>query len=499
MIGTIVCVDDQPEMRRLLTEVLRARGRDVVAFADGDAAEAWLQTHEADLAVLDLDLGPTHRNGVELCKALRVVRPDLPILILTGHGSIDDAVAAVKAGAVDFLTKDPYLEDKLEISVDKVERILEHADARRQLERENRDLRAANERLRRAVGRRWEIVGESAAIQAVLAKVERVAPVPRPVLVLGPRGTGKELVARAIHNLSPRASEPFITINCAAVAESLLESELFGHEEGAFTGATKQKEGKFELADGGTLFLDEIGNMSLDFQAKILRVLEYQRFERVAGSESIQVNVRVIAATNADLKDAIARGRFRADLYDRLAFEVVTLPGLAERMSDVPLLANYFLARFRNEVTGVTVRAISPEASARFCHYDYPGNVRELKNIVERAVYMANGEVLTASDVAGALPADANGNPEAPAAQLMSEGFVDDAHLPLPDRVDAYESWLCQDALARARYRQKEAAQLLGISYDQFRQRFKKYGLGRDARETARDSHKEITKETRES
>ncbi len=228
-------------------------------------------------------------------------------------------------------------------------------------------------------------------MRTVMTKIEKVAPVPRPVLVLGPRGTGKELVARAIHMLSPRASEPFITINCAAVAESLLESELFGHEEGAFTGATKQKEGKFELADGGTLFLDEIGNMSLDFQAKILRVLEYQRFERVAGSESIQVNVRVIAATNADLKQAMAAGKFRPDLYDRLAFEVIHLPSLSQRLEDVPVLAAYFLARFRQDVAGITVKEISAEAFDRLAQYDYPGNVRELKNVVERAVYMAPG------------------------------------------------------------------------------------------------------------
>src|SRR5688572_13652087 len=308
----------------------------------------------------------------------------------------------------------------------------------------------------------------------VMTKIERVAPVPRPVLVLGPRGTGKELVARAIHTLSPRASEPYITINCAAVAESLLESELFGHEEGAFTGATKQKEGKFELADGGTLFLDEIGNMSLDFQAKILRVLEYQRFERVAGSESIQVNVRVIAATNADLKLAIADGKFRADLYDRLAFEVISLPSLAQRLEDVPTLATHFLNRFRQEVAGITVREISAGALDRFAAYDYPGNVRELKNIVERAVYMATGEVLTAADVDAALP------PEALSPAAPGLAFHDDARLPLDERVEAFEAWLCRDALERTRFKQKEAAQLLGITYDQFRQRYRKYGLGKD-------------------
>jgi len=473
--GTIVCVDDQAEVRRLLGEVFRARGREVVSFDDGEDAIAWLKQGDAEMVVLDLDLGPGKRTGIEICGALRRDNPDLPIIILTGHGTIDDAVAAVKAGAVDFITKDPYLEDKLEISVDKVERILRHIQDKRRLEDENRELRATNERLRKLAGKRWQIVGDSDAMRAVMSKIERVAPVPRPVLVLGARGTGKELVARAIHTLSPRASEPYVTINCAAVAESLLESELFGHEEGAFTGATRQKEGKFELADGGTLFLDEIGNMSLEFQAKILRVLEYQRFERVAGSESIQVNVRVIAATNADLRQAMTDGKFRPDLYDRLAFEQIHLPALRDRMDDVPVLAAHFLARFRQEVAGLTVREITGEALDRMAQYDYPGNVRELKNVVERAVYMARGDALTADDIDAALPPEAQMH-----AEPSGSGFVDDPARPLPDRVESFEAWLCKDALERTRYKQKEAAALLGLTYDQFRQRYRKYNLGKD-------------------
>ena len=474
MIGTIVCVDDQAEVRRLLGDVFRAKGGNVVSFDDGEDAIAWLEKNEADLVILDLDLGAGRRSGIEICRTVHGKLPELPIIILTGHGAIDDAVAAVTAGAVDFITKDPYLEDKLEISVDKVERMVKYAIDRKRLEDENRELRASNDRLRKAAGRRWAIVGDSQLMHTVMTKIEKVAPVPRPVLVLGPRGTGKELVARAIHMMSPRASEPFITINCAAVTESLLESELFGHEEGAFTGATKQKEGKFELADGGTLFLDEIGNMSLEFQAKILRVLEYQRFERVAGSESIQVNVRVIAATNANLKESMASGKFRPDLYDRLAFEEIHLPSLAQRLEDVPVLATYFLARFRQDVAGITVKEISAEAFDRLAQYDYPGNVRELKNVVERAVYMAQGEVLRGGDVDTALP------PEAQQAPVPGTTFGDDSRLPLDQRVEAFEAWLCKDALERTRFKQKEAAALLGISYDQFRQRYRKYGLGKD-------------------
>jgi DNA-binding NtrC family response regulator len=213
----------------------------------------------------------------------------------------------------------------------------------------------------------------------------------------------------------------------------------------------------------------------MEFQAKILRVLEYQRFERVAGSESIQVNVRVIAATNADLKAAMVSGKFRPDLYDRLAFEEIHLPPLAQRMEDVAVLAVYFLARFRQEVAGITAREISAEAFDRLAQYDYPGNVRELKNVVERAVYMAQGEVLTATDIDGALPPDAS---QAPRDALIA--FTDDTRLPLPERVDAYEAWLCRDALERTRYKQKEAAALLGLTYDQFRQRYRKYALGKE-------------------
>jgi DNA-binding NtrC family response regulator len=214
--------------------------------------------------------------------------------------------------------------------------------------------------------------------------------------------------------------------------------------------------------------------MSLEFQAKILRILEYQRFERVAGSESIQVNVRVIAATNADLKQSMADGKFRPDLYDRLAFEVISLPPLAQRLEDVPVLAMYFLTRFRQEVAGITVKDISPDAFERLAQYNYPGNVRELKNVVERAVYMATGEVLTPADVDLALP------PEAQQVPASTGGFPDDPKLPLPDRVDAFEAWLCKDALERTRYKQKEAAALLGLTYDQFRQRYRKYALGKE-------------------
>ncbi|WP_428264887.1 sigma-54-dependent transcriptional regulator [Haliangium sp.] len=474
----IVAVDDQPEVRRLLADIFRARGRRLEGFAGGDRAVAFVREHadRVELVILDLDLGPGRPTGIDICRELRAAHRDLPIILLTGHGTIDDAVAAIKAGAEDVIVKDPYLEDKLDLSVEKIERMMAQVRERRRLEGENRELRAINQRLRRIAGRRWQIVGASEALGRIMSKVERVAPVPRPVLILGERGTGKELIARAIHHLSRRSDRPFVTINCAAVPETLLESELFGHEEGAFTGATKLKEGKFELADGGTLFLDEIGNMSMDFQAKILRVLEYQRFERVAGAESIQVDVRVIAATNADVRAQMERGTFRRDLYDRLAFEVIHLPPLRERMDDVPALAAFFLSRFREDVAGVSVDAISAEALDRLAAYDFPGNVRELKNVVERAVYSSAGRVLSGDDVEAALPPQRR---EPTSAELIA-GFHDDPKLPLGARVEAFERALCKDALERARYNQKEAAALLGLTYDQFRQRYRKYGLRKE-------------------
>jgi transcriptional regulator with GAF, ATPase, and Fis domain len=302
-----------------------------------------------------------------------------------------------------------------------------------------------------------------------------VARVPRPVLILGERGTGKELVAAAIHRISPRAQRPFITMNCAAVTETLLESELFGHEPGAFTGATKRKEGKFELAHGGTLFLDEIGNMSLEFQQKILRVLEYPRFERVAGTQTIEVDVRVIAATNSDLHAEMSEGKFRRDLYDRLTFEVIQLPPLRERMEDVPVLAVHFLSMFRADVPGIVAREFTGAALEKLVEYDFPGNVRELKNVVERAAYACDRPAIDAADVVRALPPSAASG----AAAADTAHFVDDPSLPLPERTAAFEKAICKDALERARWNQREAAESLGMTYDQFRHLYRKYGLAK--------------------
>ena len=464
----IICVEDQAEVRELLTDIFQARGKEVFAFAAAEPALSHLRAHwqRVGLVVLDLDLGPGQPHGLEVLRQINADYPDLPTIILTGKGTIEMAVSAVKVGASDFIEKDPYLEEKLELSVGKIERMLDVLGEREQLAATNRALRAQVDRLQRGKGGGDQIVGHSKALTAVLEKVVRVAPLPRPVLILGERGTGKELVAHAIHRSSPRANAPFVVMNCAAVPETLLESELFGHEKGAFTGATQRKLGKFELADGGTLFLDEIGNMSLEFQMRILRVLEYQRFQRVAGTREIVVDVRVIAATNADLRAKIQRGEFRADLYDRLAFEVVLLPPLRQRKEDISPLARHFIDRFRAEVGGVRCKDIAPDALAVLCAYGFDGNIRELKNIVERAAYGCESDRMTGDDIRQALPGAGTRSPA-----HTDAGFV--------DRVESLEREMLLSALGQHGWNQRDAAKALHLTYDQLRHLYRKYQLAR--------------------
>jgi DNA-binding NtrC family response regulator len=469
--GQIVCVDDQPEVRELLSEIFGDRGKKVYAFAEGADALAHLRSHAADVALvlLDLDLGPTQPDGLHFLREIHADHPYVPTVILTGKGSVETAVEAVKEGAADFIEKDTYLEDKLELSVGKLERMLALSRERDELEQQNRSLQRQVEKLTADRQSRYTIIGDSGRMRQLLERVVRVAPVPRPVLILGERGTGKELVAHAIHRASPRADEPFVVMNCGAVPETLLESELFGHEKGAFTGATSRKAGKFELADGGTLFLDEIGNMSVEFQIKILRVLEYQRFSRVAGQREIEVDVRVIAATNADLQAAIAERTFRADLYDRLAFEVLELPPLRDRKSDILGLAAHFAERFAVEIGGLRCRRIGKEAAAVLAAYDFPGNVRELKSVVERAVYLADNEELTAADIEAALPRRGRSGDSMPAPGSGSFG----------EQVEGFERQLLIRALAENDWSQKDAAERLELTYDQFRHMYRKYGLAK--------------------
>ncbi len=372
----ILIVDDEPAIQRSLKGVLEDEGYRVTAVGGGGDALARIADEPPDLIFLDIWM--SGMDGLETLDKIKRVRADATVVMISGHGTIETAVKATKLGAYDFIEKPLSLEKTLLITA----RALDHA----RLERENAQLR---ERL----DLEWDIAGESAAVQALRQQIAIAAPTNGRVLIHGENGSGKQLVARAIHQLSTRSAELFVEVNCAAIPEELIESELFGHEKGAFTGAVARRKGKFEVANGGTLFLDEIGDMSLKTQAKVLRALEEQAFERVGGTDTIKVDVRVIAASNKDLHDLIAQGRFREDLFYRLIVIPIEVPPLRARKEDIPLLINHFIARFASE-NGKRVKTVSVEALAYFLSYDWPGNVRELRNMVERLVIMAPGDVI---------------------------------------------------------------------------------------------------------
>ncbi len=377
--GNILVVDDDPLMLDFLREALARQGYRVDTAEDGEEALKKVKVGEYDLVITDVRM-----PGVDGMTVLESVRRDFPetdVVVITAYGTIRNAVEAMRKGAYDYLTKP--------VSVDEVELVVSRALERRKLIRENVRLR---QELERVQGLRT-LVGQSPAIRKVLGMVEMVAPTKATVLIQGESGTGKELVADAIHRLSPRKDGPFVKVNCAALPEGLVESELFGHEKGAFTHAVRRSRGRFELADGGTLLLDEIGEISPSVQVKLLRVLQEGVFERVGGEESLQVDVRVIATTNRDLWKAVQEGKFREDLFYRLNVVPIYIPPLRERKEDIPLLVQHFLKKYgtREGKEGLTV---SERAMKMLMEYNWPGNVRELENAVERAVILAKGKVL---------------------------------------------------------------------------------------------------------
>jgi two-component system nitrogen regulation response regulator NtrX len=373
---TVLVVDDEESIRQLVADILHDEGYRTAFAVDG--AEAIERVEEALPDLVLLDVAMPGRDGLEVLEHLRTSRPGLPVVMMSGHGTIETAVRATRLGAFDFLEK-PLSYDKLLLCV-------ANGLERARLEQENR-------RLREDLARTAEITGESRVMVELKAQIERAAPTEGWVLVTGENGTGKELVAKQIHLHSKRHARPFVEVNCAAIPEELIESELFGHEKGSFTGAIQRKRGKFELADGGSIFLDEIGDMSLMTQAKILRILQEHRFERVGGTETIEVDVRVIAATNKDLESEMGEGRFREDLFYRLNVIPFHVPPLRERAEDIPLLVDRFLDRFSTQ-SSVPRKEVSPAALTELCAYPWPGNVRELQNIVERLVLMSPGEVI---------------------------------------------------------------------------------------------------------
>lgn len=373
---SILIVDDEQSIRDSLTGILQDEGFITLTAANGEEALQLLREERPDLVLLDIWM--PGMDGLETLTRMREFATEQLVIMMSGHGTIETAVKATKLGAHDFVEKP--------LSLEKILIIIQNALRLNQLAEENRSLKAR-------FAKEHEVIGASQAIMALQRQVEIVAPTSGWALITGENGTGKELVARGIHARSLRADKPFIEVNCAAIPEDLIESELFGHERGAFTGATAQRRGKFDLAHEGTLFLDEIGDMSLKTQAKVLRILQERKFERVGGSRTIEVDVRVIAATNKDLPKQIAAGLFREDLYYRLNVIPFHVPPLRERREDIPLLANHFLTFFCNK-EGREVKSLSEAALAALASYSWPGNVRELKNLIERLVIMVPTRVI---------------------------------------------------------------------------------------------------------
>ncbi len=448
---TILIVDDDTNALKGMRQFLARPGREIIAVERARDALNTLGERPVDVMISDIRL--PDMNGIQLMEETRRHYPEMDVILMTGYGSIQDAVAAMQKGAESYLTK-PLNPDELEIVLT---RILQ----KRALIRQNREL------LRRLSGQRVSpaILGTSREIRAVLKTIREVAPTDVPVLILGETGTGKELVARAIHRHSERAEGPFVVVNCAALHENLLESELFGHEKGAFTGAVKQKKGRFELADGGTLFLDEIGEMSMETQAKILRTLEYGTFERLGGTRPLKSDVRVLSATNRDLEAEIAQGAFREDLYYRLNVITIRVPPLRERREDIPVLARAFLERSaaaRNK----DIEGFSDEAMRRLKDYAWPGNVRELEHVVERAVILCPGGKITPAHLPEHLGTLAEEGPSSHTVEI-----------PVGTPLKEAEKALILKTLEAVGYHRGRAAEILGISKRKIEYLLKDWGL----------------------
>ena len=459
----ILVVDDNDTLREGMAVTLKKAGHEVLAFRNGLEAVATFEAKGADLVVTDLKMEAI--DGVEVVRRLKAHDPQAVAIVVTAFGTIETAVEAMKTGAHDFLTK-PFSPEVLRA---KVESALELSRARARVRR----LEATAEVLSSDAARRFgqEVVGQSEPIEKLLAQVRKAAPTDATVLVEGESGTGKELIARLLHDLSPRAKGPFIVTHCAALAETLLESELFGHERGAFTGAIKRKLGRFELAQGGTIFLDEIGELSPQVQTKLLRVLQEREIQRVGAEDTVEVDVRGGCATHRHLKAEGDAGRFREDLYYRLHVVPLRVPPLRERPEDIGVLARHFVAKHSRRVNP-RVTGLSPEAVSALCRYAWPGNVRELENVVEQSLVFAENPVLAEAD----LPAFLHG-PGARAA--TSEGLLPIPHgdRPLPEILEDIERQLIERAYEKARHVKTETARLLGIKTSALYYKLEKYGF----------------------
>ena len=445
-LGRILVVDDEVNARTALAELLRDEGYDVETAADAFKAIGKLEAFTPDVVVTDLKM--PGMDGIELVKKIKQMEEPPAVVVMTAFGAVQSAVDAMRAGAADYLTKPINFEELLVV----LGRVLEHQKLRAEAAR-------LRQRLTDRVSRQ-NMVGSSPPMQRVFEIIEQVAPSKATVLLTGESGTGKELVASAIHQRSSRASGPFIKLHCAALAESLLESELFGHERGAFTGAVARRDGRFEMADGGTLFLDEIGEISGSLQVKLLRFLQEHEFERVGGDQTLRVDVRVIAATNRNLQEEVAQGRFREDLFYRLNVVGVELPPLRDRKSDVAALARFFLDKYAKD-NGKQIDGFAPETVELLMSYDWPGNVRELENAIERAVVMASGREIEPKH----LP---------PAVRPVAE--ADSAMPPVPGSTLAeLEKYAILETLASVGGSTSKAADVLGISVRTIQYRLHQY------------------------
>ena len=449
--GNILVVDDDQAHRTMLRTLLGGWGFSVEEVDDG--ARAIERVHEQSYDLLLMDVRMVETSGLEALPEIKKFNPAIPIIIMTAYSSVDTAVEALKKGAYDYLSK-PLDFDELKLAI---ERAMDHS----RLKEENRALK---ERLGSGFNS-GNIIGRSRVMLELLETVALVAPTEATVLITGESGTGKELIARAIHVNSLRRQKPFIQINCAAITETLLESELFGHERGAFTGADRRREGRFRLAHGGTIFLDEVSEMSVAMQAKLLRVLQEREIQRVGGEEVLKVDVRVMAATNRDLKKEIESGGFREDLYYRLNVVALTAPSLRERREDIPLLAQHFLETFA-EKNRKHIKGFTPQAMDRLVRYNWPGNVRELMNAVERGVILCRDEYIAEKD----FPLSVS-EAEAPASELARGGLP--ADLPLEE----VEKVTILNTLESAGGNKSETARRLGITRRTLHKKLKKYGV----------------------
>ena len=444
--GSILIVDDEPGIRQLLSQILADEGYEPSAVASGEEALELVEGELFDLILLDLWLPGI--DGLEVLKQLRGAGHDLPVIVISGHASGEQAVAAVRHGARDFLEK-PLSYDRVVLSV------------RNALHQARLEARVAESSQPAS-----SISGSSAIVRELRRQVITAGASEGRVLITGPNGSGKEVVAGMLHHHSRRAAAPFVAVNCAAIPSELIESELFGHLRGAFTGAVESKRGKFELADGGTLFLDEVGDMSLLTQAKVLRVLQEQRFTRLGGSREIGVDVRVIAATNQNLEEQIAAGRFRQDLYFRLNVIPIRVPALSERLEDIPALVEEFVAEVAG-TTGLRPKLFTPDALERLASYSWPGNVRELRNVVERVMIMIPADEIQADDLAFL-----GGAVEAPQVSGFEIG-----QLPLRDAREQFERDYIRRALASCEGNVTKAAALLGLERSHLHRKLRQLGL----------------------